>query len=114
MLVDWALWDATGDLTDIGIPMRKQIQKLYDRKKLGVMPAPSPFPCQLFPDHLEAIKNFRPALVSFHFGLPDVNIIETLKSAGICVISSATTVTEVRSLAASGVDFVIAQGTEAG
>jgi nitronate monooxygenase len=112
--INYPLWDDPGDLTAVGIPMRKQIQKLYDRNKLGTIPATQPSSCQVFPDHLEALKENKPELVSFHFGLPGEDIIEALKSAGICVTSSATTVAEARSLEASGVDFVIAQGIEAG
>ncbi len=112
--INYPLWDDPGDLTAVGIPMRKKIQKLYDRNKLGAIPSPWASACQVFPDHLEALKMIKPELASFHFGLPDENIVEELKSVGICVISSATTVAEARSLEASGVDFVIAQGIEAG
>ena len=52
--------------------------------------------------------------VSFHFGLPASDIVRAIKNAGIFVLSSATTAAEARQLEASGVDTVIAQGTEAG
>ena len=56
----------------------------------------------------------KPEVVSFHFGLPDQAVVEAIKSAGIFVLSSATTVAEARTLERRGVDAVIAQGTEAG
>src|SRR5256885_8717525 len=56
----------------------------------------------------------RPELVSFHFGLPEPEIIQAIKRAGIFIISSATTVAEARILEERGVDAIIAQGTEAG
>jgi len=56
----------------------------------------------------------KPEVVSFHFGLPEPEIVEAIKSAGIFVLSSATTVAEARLLERRGVDAVIAQGTEAG
>src|SRR5256885_996330 len=56
----------------------------------------------------------RPELVSFHFGLPEPEIIQAIKRAGIFIISSATTVAEARMLEDAGVDAIIAQGTEAG
>jgi nitronate monooxygenase len=56
----------------------------------------------------------KPEVVSFHFGLPDPDVLEALKSAGIFIISSATTVAEARILEQSGVDAIIAQGIEAG
>ena len=112
--INYPLWDDHGDLTAVGIPMRNQIQKLYDRNKLGIIPSLDPSSCQVYPDHLEAIKKINPELVSFHFGLPGEDIIEALKSAGIRIVSSATTVAEAKQLEARGVDFVIAQGIEAG
>ena len=78
--INYPLWDDPGDLTAVGIPMRQQIQKLYDRNKLGAVPAPHTSSCQVFPDHLEALKENKPELVSFHFGLPGEYIIEALKS----------------------------------
>src|SRR5207237_7000103 len=51
---------------------------------------------------------------SFHFGLPESGALDALKAAGIFIISSATTVAEARLLEKSGVDAIIAQGTEAG
>jgi nitronate monooxygenase len=56
----------------------------------------------------------KPEAVSFHFGLPEPEIVQAIKAAGIFVLSSATTVAEARLLEAQGVDAVIAQGTEAG
>src|SRR5262249_57824291 len=56
----------------------------------------------------------KPEVVSFHFGLPEPEVMQTIRSAGIYVICSATTVAEARDLAERGVDAIIAQGTEAG
>jgi nitronate monooxygenase len=56
----------------------------------------------------------KPEAVSFHFGLPAPGIVQAIKSAGIFILSSATTVAEARLLEERGVDAVIAQGTEAG
>ncbi len=57
---------------------------------------------------------FRPAVVSFHFGLPSAGLLARVKSWGSKVLASATTVDEARWLEAHGVDAVIAQGAEAG
>ncbi|HKY96189.1 MAG TPA: nitronate monooxygenase, partial [Kiloniellales bacterium] len=61
-----------------------------------------------------AVLQLRPAVVSFHFGLPSPDAVAAIKAAGCRVISSATTVREAKSLEARGVDAVIAQGWEAG
>jgi len=62
----------------------------------------------------DLLENFRPPVVSFHFGLPSPALVARVKSWGSKVLSSATTVAEARWLAANGVDAIIAQGLEAG
>ncbi|MEX0283593.1 MAG: NAD(P)H-dependent flavin oxidoreductase [Paracoccaceae bacterium] len=65
-------------------------------------------------DQLELLLAHPPAVVSFHFGLPPIEMMEALKQAGCLILSSATTVAEARWLEARGVDAIIAQGWEAG
>lgn len=60
------------------------------------------------------VEEFRPSVVSFHFGLPALDLLARVKATGAKVISSATTVAEARWLEGHGVDAVIAQGAEAG
>ncbi|MGP0171771.1 NAD(P)H-dependent flavin oxidoreductase [Pseudomonas sp. NCHU5208] len=60
------------------------------------------------------VEEFRPAVVSFHFGLPEENLLERVRRSGAKIISSATTLEEALWLQARGVDAVIAQGLEAG
>ena len=48
------------------------------------------------------------------FGLPRGDLVERLKSAGIIILSSATTPGEAQWLEHHGCDAVIAQGYEAG
>ena len=56
----------------------------------------------------------RPAVVSFHFGLPDPGTIAALKSAGVLLLATATTPAEGHRIQDAGIDMVIAQGVEAG
>ena len=63
---------------------------------------------------LEALLAERPAVVSFHFGLPDADRIAALRQAGICLMASATSPDEAAQIAAAGLDAIIAQGIEAG
>jgi nitronate monooxygenase len=56
----------------------------------------------------------KPAVVSFHFGLPRPRQIEVLHAAGIYLIAAATNVREAKSIEAAGIDAVVAQGYEAG
>jgi nitronate monooxygenase len=60
------------------------------------------------------VEAVRPEIVSFHFGLPDSDLLARVKATGALILSSATSVAEARWLAARGVDAVIAQGFEAG
>src|SRR5437762_9005270 len=61
-----------------------------------------------------ALSEFRPTVVSFHFGLPSPELVARVRSWGSKIFCSATTVDEARWLEAHGVDAVIAQGLEAG
>ena len=63
---------------------------------------------------LEILQQFKPPVVSFHFGLPDAELVRGVKDFGAQVLCSATTVDEARWLADNGVDAIIAQGVEAG
>jgi nitronate monooxygenase len=58
----------------------------------------------------DLLVEFRPEIVSFHFGLPEKNLLTQVKATGAKVISSATTVDEARCLEAEGCDAIIAQG----
>jgi nitronate monooxygenase len=60
------------------------------------------------------VEEVKPAVVSFHFGLPDAVLLRRVKAAGCKVMSSATAADEARWLEDRGVDAVIAQGNEAG
>ena len=62
----------------------------------------------------DVLEAFRPAVVSFHFGLPAADLVERVKSWGSRIFSSATTVDEALWLQAHGADAIIAQGLEAG
>jgi nitronate monooxygenase len=62
----------------------------------------------------DALAEFKPAVVSFHFGLPSADLLQRVRKCGARIFSSATTVDEARWLEAHGVDAVIAQGLEAG
>jgi nitronate monooxygenase len=62
----------------------------------------------------DALEEFKPAVVSFHFGLPSTALLARVRAWGSKILASATTVEEALWLDAHGVDAVIAQGVEAG
>lgn len=63
---------------------------------------------------LRVLVESKPEVVSFHFGIPSAERLEALRSAGIFLLGSATSLAEARALAAAGIDAVVAQGWEAG
>ncbi len=94
---------------------RQQLTPLYqahgiDPQSVGSGPGRAPFS----EESLKLMGQFKPAVVSFHFGLPKAEWVQQLKSWGIQIWSSATTVQEAQWLEQEGVDAVIAQGLEAG
>ncbi len=62
----------------------------------------------------ELLAEFKPPVVSFHFGLPAPELLARVKAWGAKVLASATTVSEALWLQAHGANAVIAQGLEAG
>ena len=62
----------------------------------------------------DVLEAYRPAVISFHFGLPAPDLLERVKGWGTGVLSTATTVEEACWLEAHGADAVIVQGLEAG
>ncbi len=63
---------------------------------------------------LEAAWHLRPALLTFHFGIPQKEQIHQSKAVNSMVGVTVTSVAEAVLAAEEGVDFVIAQGSEAG
>jgi len=62
----------------------------------------------------DELEPFKPAVVSFHFGLPPRDLLQRVKTWGSKVWGSATTVAEALWLEQHGADAIIAQGFEAG
>ncbi|MBP0446325.1 nitronate monooxygenase [Roseomonas sp. SSH11] len=81
-----------------------------DPAQAGAAPARAPFN----EAYCAVVEEFRPEVVSFHFGLPDAALLARVRATGCKVIASATTVAEAAWLERAGVDAVIAQGLEAG
>jgi nitronate monooxygenase len=60
------------------------------------------------------VEEFKPQIVSFHFGLPAKQLLDRVKATRARVIGSATTVREALWLETNGCDAIIAMGFEAG
>lgn len=65
-------------------------------------------------DACALIEQWRPDVVSFHFGLPAPTLLDRVRATGAIILASATTVEEALWLEAHGCHAIIAQGAEAG
>ncbi len=97
-----ALWQATlaPYFAELGV----------DRQSLPTGPSRKPFDAET----ASVLEAFKPAVLSFHFGLPAPELLQRVRRWGAKVLSSATTVEEALWLQERGVDAIIAQGLEAG
>jgi len=85
-------------------------------KELG-LPPPEPVRAPYAPDldaQLRAVEEIRPAVFTFHLGDVSQERARRLQTLGVKVGGSATCIAEARHLEALGVDFIVAQGAEAG
>lgn len=73
-------------------------------------PARAPFTAEA----ADLLEEFRPPVVSFHFGLPSPELLARVRGWGAKVLANATSLEEARWLESRGVDAIVAQGREAG
>jgi nitronate monooxygenase len=67
-----------------------------------------------FDEQVSALLDARPPAFSFVFGVPSMAVVEECRRRSIVTIGTATTVDEAVALEESGVDIVVASGSEAG
>lgn len=94
---------------------KKRLEPFY--LELGLdpaAPAPRSARAPFDEEFCGLVEEFRPEVVSFHFGLPDAGLLDRVKATGAKVLSSATTADEAVWLERHGCDAIIAQGAEAG
>ena len=90
------------------------LKPMYDA--LGVE-VPKQIDAPYAPDldaQVRAVLALRPAVLSMHFHQLDARTIADARAQGIAVAASATSLAEARHIETLGVDFIIAQGAEAG
>ena len=82
----------------------------FDRENTPIKPPYNPS----LEAQLETIWREKPEVLTFHFGVPDEQIITQAKSLGITVGVTVTNIRNAELVFRAGVDFFIAQGSEAG
>lgn len=65
-------------------------------------------------ERVEVVLKAAPQIVSFHFGLPSEAVLAKLRAQGIVIFATACDLNEAKQLEAAGVDYIVAQGYEAG
>jgi nitronate monooxygenase len=66
------------------------------------------------PDVFDMLLAARPAVISFHFGLPPAEWIDAFRDAGVLLLATATNPEDARAIERAGIDAIVAQGYEAG
>lgn len=85
-------------------------------KEFG-LPPPEPVRAPYAPDleaQLRAIEEIRPAVFTFHLGDLPRERVRRIQALGVIIGGSANCIAEAQNLEALGVDFIVAQGAEAG
>ena len=97
------------------VAWKARLEAYYTELGLDVSASPPTIVRAPFDETMcEFIEEYKPEVVSFHFGLPEPSLLNRVKASRCLVISSATTVEEARWLEGHGCDAIIAQGYEAG
>jgi nitronate monooxygenase len=100
--------------TDREAVWRKRLAPYYAEFGLSEPEAGGPPRMRVDEAACDLVVETKPAVVSFHFGVPERRLLGRVKHSGAMVIASATTVNEARFLEGEGCDAIIAQGYEAG
>ena len=113
------LWVSTEDTSASGAT-----RSMYDAAVAPLAPffgelhlSPPTFPLRAWPtfdEQVSALLDARPPVFSFVFGVPPMAIFDECRRRSIVTIGAATTVDEAAALAESGIDFIVASGSEAG
>jgi nitronate monooxygenase len=94
-------------------PALRRLAPYYS--ELGITPpTQSVAPRFVFAEQLVATLQTEASVFSFTFGIPPSEAISAIKQRGIFLLGTATTVDEATELERTGVDAIVAQGSEAG
>lgn len=100
---------------EVNAQTRAQLAPFYAELGLAEVPDRGAAPFDTFDEaKLSVLLDLRPAVTSFHFGLPPLHMVKALQDVGSVILCSATKVAEARMLNDAGIDAIIAQGWEAG
>ena len=104
---------ASAPLPEDITPALDGIARYHEELQLPPPALPSQL-IQRFDDQLEAVLASGASVFSFTFGVISDDAMRALRARGMSIFGTATTVEEARALGESGVDGIVAQGSEAG
>src|SRR5499427_3849976 len=88
--VNYPIWPDPRCALETTEAMRQHLQSQYEAFGLGTAPEPQGEVSDVGPEHVALLLDTKPEVVSFHFGLPDPEVVRALKAAGVFLVSSAT------------------------
>ena len=91
----------------------KAVESLSLIEKYDINIPKEPFYYDLESQIEATLKNL-PSIITFHLGIPSIDIIKKIQSFGIKVGITATNIIEAKNIENVGADFIVAQGIEAG
>lgn len=94
--------------------VRASLVAAAEKLEMDSLPLPMRDYSSLFQEQLELVLKHEIKVCSFTFGLPDRDWVKELQKNGTIVMGTATTVREAMQLEEAGMDFIVAQGSEAG
>ena len=90
------------------------LKPMYDALGVDLPKRIDPPYCPDLDSQVRAVLGLRPGVLSMHFKRLSAQTIAEARALGIVVAASATSLAEARHIESLGVDFIIAQGAEAG
>ncbi|MFD3721873.1 NAD(P)H-dependent flavin oxidoreductase [Streptomyces sp. NPDC058674] len=113
----WVPLDGESELQPSDMDLASHVARLRPYyEELGV-PAPTAADVAAWPDfhaQVDALLAAAPPVISLVMGLPPRRLVEEARRLGIALIGTATTVDEAIALEISGVDAIVASGSDAG
>lgn len=92
---------------------RNALAPFYKAENVGPPQTPPPLRAPFDNVMCRIVEELRPPIVSFHFGLPEPDLLDRVRETGAVIVGNATTRAEAH-LLTPAVDLVVAQGFEAG
>src|SRR4051812_26947602 len=112
------LWIPLGDSNDPRLTDQQWraavdlLRPCYEELRVPLPQRPARFGPR-YEEQIAALLEAKPPVFSFVFGVPEADVLDRCRGAGIATLGAATTPAEAKLLADAGVDMIVATGFEA-